>query len=153
MTGSVEEPQVSTLRLPGIGYLLQWRSDGFWRELNDVQHRDEAAGVFVPGEDEWAAWTGFAQPHARGGEWDGAAAWWMVYGELPGEQAPDVVLAAGTRPQVQVLGRVWACEWRAVAQPVTVHLQGQQFVLPFAEPANRGQRGAGKKRVTSRKRR
>ncbi len=132
------EPQVRTLLLPGIGYLLQWRSDGFWREVNDVQHRDEAAGVFVPGEHEWTAWTGFARPHARGGEWDGVAAWWMVYGELPGEQAPDVVLTAGTRPPVQVLGRVWACEWHAVAQPATVHLQGQQFVLPFAEPAYRG---------------
>ncbi|MFG1606695.1 hypothetical protein [Actinoplanes sp. NPDC049265] len=138
MTGSAGQPRVSTLRLPGVGYLLQWRSDGFWRELNDVQDRDEAAGMFLPGEDEWAAWTGVAQPYSRGGGWGGAAAWWMVYGELPGEQTPDVVLADGARPPAQVLGRVWACEWHAVARPATVHLQGRQFVLPFAEPAYRG---------------
>ena len=106
MTGSVREPQVSMLRLLGIGYLLQWRCEGFWRELDDVQHRDE---------DEWAGRTGFAQPHARGGEGYGAAAWWMVDGELPGERAPEVVLTAGTRPPVHVLGRLWACEWHDVA--------------------------------------
>ncbi|XVV12632.1 hypothetical protein ACQP2X_48975 [Actinoplanes sp. CA-131856] len=77
MTGSAGERRVSTLRLPGIGHLLQWRSDGFWRELGDVQHRDEAAGMFIPGEDEW----------------DGAATWWMVYGE----QVPDVVVAGRRR--------------------------------------------------------
>ncbi|XVU29042.1 hypothetical protein ACQPZJ_18850 [Actinoplanes sp. CA-054009] len=137
MTGSAREPQVSTLRLPGIGHLLQWRSDGFWRELNDLQHRDEAAGVFVPGEDDWAAWTGSPEPHGRGGDWDGAA-WWMLYGELPGEAPPEVVLESGPRPPVQVLGRLWACEWRAVAQPVTVHFPGRQFLLPFTKPAYRG---------------
>ncbi|MFF5085398.1 hypothetical protein ACFY36_50875 [Actinoplanes sp. NPDC000266] len=127
MTGSVGDPQISTLPLPGIGRLLQWRSDGFWRELSETERGDE---------DDWAVWTGTAQPHARGGDWDGAA-WWMVYGELPGEEAPDVVLTDGSRPPVRVLGRVWACEWHAVAQPVTVRLPGQQFVLPFTEPAYR----------------
>jgi hypothetical protein len=128
---------ITTLRLPGTGWLLQWRSDGFWRELNDSQHHAEQNGSQVPTEDEWARWSGFTQPHARGGDWGGVTTWWFIFGELPGSATPTVVLADGTRPPVLLLGRVWACEWRAVAQPVTVRVEGEQFDLPFAEPWSR----------------
>lgn len=113
---------ITTLRLPGIGWLLQWRSDGFWRELNESQHYAELNGSHVPTEDEWARWSGLAQPHARGGEWGGIATWWLVYGERPGSTTPSVVLADGTRPSLLLLGRLWACEWHAVAQSATVWL-------------------------------
>lgn len=125
---------ITTLRLPGSGWLLQWRSDGFWRELHESQHHAELDGSHVPAEDEWARWTGLTQPHARGGEWGGVATWWLVYGELPGSTAPSVVLADGTRPPVLLSGRLWACEWHAAAQPATVCVEGERFDLPFHEP-------------------
>jgi hypothetical protein len=136
VTGNADGREISTLRLPGVGHLLQWRSDGFWRELGANQHRDEIDGVFVPGDDEWVAWSGHTQPQARGGGGDGPATWRLVYGELPRDVdvTPGVVLEDGTRPPVHVLGRVWAGEWHAVAQPVTVRVAGQEFVLPFHEP-------------------
>ncbi|MBU2664512.1 hypothetical protein KOI35_13495 [Actinoplanes bogorensis] len=125
------------LELPGSGWWLQWREDGFWREINDAQRHDEAAGRHVPGEDEWVAWTGSRQPQSRGGDWGGAA-WWLLYGELPADgTAPRVELQDAAQPPVLVLGQVWACEWHAVAQPATVHIAGQQVVLPFAEPRYR----------------
>jgi hypothetical protein len=128
--------EISTLRLPGIGHRLQWREDGFWRELSDDQYRDEA---FPPADEEWVAWSGHVQPQARGGEWGGVSTWWLVYGELPraGPATPGVVLDDGTRPPVHVLGRVWAGEWQAVAQPVTVRVAEHRFVLPFREPMYR----------------
>lgn len=128
---------ITTLRLPGIGWLLQWRSDGFWRDLNDAQHHDELSGSHVPAEDDWVRWSGFAQPQGRGGEWGGVATWWLIYGELPGGATPSVVLADGTSPPVLRLGRVWACEWRTAAQPATVRVRGEQFELAFAEPQYR----------------
>lgn len=128
---------ITTLRLPGIGWLLQWRGDGFWRDLNDAQHHDELNGTHVPTQEDWVCWSGLAQPQARGGEWGGVATWWLIYGELPGSAAPSVVLADGTRPPVILLARVWACEWRAVAQPATVRVEGEQFNFVFAEPQYR----------------
>jgi hypothetical protein len=125
---------IVTLILPGSGWLLQWRSDGFWRELNDAQHRAELDGSHLPAENEWVRWSGFYQPQARGGDWDRGPTWWFVYGELPGRATPSVVLADGKRPPVLLLGRVWACEWLSEAQPATVHVEGKQFNLPFTEP-------------------
>ena len=134
MTDGSDAMDLTTLRLPGIGWLLQWRADGFWRELSDLQHQDELSGVQMAGEDEWVRWSGLPQPHARGGEWPGIPTWWLVYGELPGSAVPTVDLTDGTRPPVLVLGRVWACEWHAQAQPVIVGVEGEQFDLPFVEP-------------------
>ncbi|MEV4349143.1 hypothetical protein AB0J83_32195 [Actinoplanes sp. NPDC049596] len=129
---------VSEIELPGTGWWLQWRRDGSWRDLNDAQHRDEAAGLYAPADDDWAAWTGDPQPRARGGDWDGAPTWWLAYGELPADgEVVTVVLDDGTHPAVHVLGRVWACEWRAAAQPAIVHVADQTFVLPFTEPMYR----------------
>ncbi len=82
-------------------------------------------------------WSGLAQPQARGGAWGGITTWWLVYGEQPGSAVPTVVLADGTRPTVLQVGRMWACEWRAVAQPATVRVGGDQFDLEFAEPQYR----------------
>jgi hypothetical protein len=132
VTGGSDALDITTLRLPGIGWLLQWRGDGFWRELGDLQHQDELNGVHMAGEDEWVRWSGLPQPQTRGGAWSGIPAWWLVYGELPGSAAPTVDLTDGTRPPVLVLGRVWACEWRARAQPVTVRVEGEQFDLPLS---------------------
>jgi hypothetical protein len=50
--GSAAE-DITTLRLPGIGWLMQWRSDGCWRELNEIQHQHELDGLHIPDEDEW----------------------------------------------------------------------------------------------------
>jgi hypothetical protein len=134
VTGDSAAKDITTLRLPGIGWLLQWRRDGFWRELNEIQHQSEFDGSHVPERDEWVRWSGLLQPQARGGEWGGVATWWLIYGELPGSMTPSVVLADGTRPPVLLLGRLWACEWRAVAQMATVHVEGERFDLPFFEP-------------------
>lgn len=128
---------VTDLRLPGVGRVLQWRADGFWRELNDAQHRDEREGLFVPAGDEWVRWTGLHQPQAGGGGWDGTAAWWCVYGELPHGVRPEVVLAGRNRPEVLTVGRIWACEWFSPAQPATVRVGAGEFELPFAEPRYR----------------
>ena len=56
---------VTTLVLPESGWLLQWRSDGYWRELSGAQDRDEIAGIHIPPSWEWAAWTGLPNPHGR----------------------------------------------------------------------------------------
>ena len=126
---------IATLRLPGIGHLLQWRSDGSWRELSDLQHHDELDGSHVPAEDEWARWSGLTHPQGRGGDWGGVVTWWLLFGEVPGSATPSVTLADGTRPPVLRLGRLWACEWRSVAQPATVrHAGGERFDVPFTEP-------------------
>ncbi|MCU7729110.1 hypothetical protein ODJ79_35810 [Actinoplanes sp. KI2] len=125
---------IATLHLPGSGRLLQWRSDGCWRELNDAQHRAELDGSHLPAAEEWVRWSGLSRPQARGGGWDGGPAWWLVHGELPGRATPSVVLADGSRPPVRSLGRVWACEWFSPAQAATVRVAGEQFTLPFAEP-------------------
>jgi hypothetical protein len=74
------------------------------------------------------------------------ATWWMVHGELPRDTSavavsPSVVLGDKTRPSVHMLGNVWACEWFAVAQPVTVRVAEQEFVLPFLEPMYRRHSG------------
>lgn len=129
--------EVRTLELPGSGWLLQWRGDGCWRELTSAQYRDERAGSHVPVDDEWVRWTGTYHQQARGGGWDGTPAWWVLYGELPGDEAPSVVLADGHRPAVRVVGKVWAAEWRSVAQPATLHLAGVRYDFPFAEPRYR----------------
>ena len=142
-TDSSAAEGVTTLRLSGIGWLLQWRGDGFWRELSESQHAAELDGSHRPDEDEWVRWSGLSQPQARGGEWGGAVTWWLIYGEVPGRSTPTVVLADGSRPPVAVVGRLWACQWRAVAQPATVHVDGHQFDLPFAEPFYRRQRPEG----------
>jgi len=135
---SDDEKEVTTLRLPGINWLLQWRSDGFWRDLNDAQYRDELSGLHAPSGEEWVEWSGISQPQARGGEWGGTSTWWLIYGEVPaGSGTPSVALADGTRPPVLLLGRLWACEWRAVAQPATVRVGREQFHIPFAEPEYR----------------
>jgi hypothetical protein len=133
---------ITTLRLPGIGWLLQWRSDGCWRELDEIQHQDELDGLHIPDEDEWVRWSGHFQPQARGGGWGGVATWWLIYGELSGGTTPSGVLADGTRPPVLLLGRLWACEWRAVAQMATAHVEGERFDFPFFEPFYRRQRPA-----------
>jgi hypothetical protein len=126
---------VETLRMPGIGWLLQWRSDGFWRELSDAQNRAERDGVHVPAEDEWACWSASTSPRGRGGGWDGSAVWWLLYGELPDDATlAGVVLADGSRPPVLRLGKMWACEWESVAQPATVCVAGDRFDVPFTEP-------------------
>jgi len=130
-----DEPEISTVRLPGTGWVVQWRSDGYWRDLNDAQHRDEQSGVHLPAEEDWTRWSATLQPQARGGEWGGVTTWWLIHGELPEDgETPTVVLADGARPVVHLLGRVWACEWQAAAQPLTVHVGGRQFDLPFTEP-------------------
>ena len=113
MTGGPDALDITTLRLPGCGWVFQWRGDGFWRELSDLQHQDELNGVHMADEEEWVGWSGLPQPQARGGAWDGIPAWWLVYGELPAGTAPTVDVTDGTRPPVLVLGRVWACEWHA----------------------------------------
>ena len=125
---------VETLRLPGIGWLLQWRSDGCWRELSDAQNRAERDGAHAPASDEWARWSGSAQPQARGGGWDGTRVWWLLYGELPDDAAANVVLADGAQPPVLSLGQLWACEWESAAQAATVHVAGNKFDIPFTEP-------------------
>ena len=125
---------VETLVLPGSGWCLQWRADGYWRELGGDQLRDEHAGLHVPDDDDWVRWSGTYHQQARGGGWDGVPVWWVLSGELPDETAPDVVLADGRRPAPHTVGRVWACEWLSVAQPATLHLAGGRYHFPFAEP-------------------
>lgn len=131
---------ITTLRLPGSGWLLQWRGDGSWRHLDELQHQAEVEGSHRPDDDEWVRWSGAARPQARGGDWGGVATWWLIYGELPGHATPVVELADGTRPPVLRLERVWACEWHAVAQLATVHVEGERSELPFAEPFYRRKR-------------
>ncbi|MEV6350678.1 hypothetical protein [Actinoplanes sp. NPDC051851] len=128
---------VATLRLPGKGWLLQWRSDGFWRDLGDDQYRDERDGVHQPTENEWGRWTGVAPPTARGTGWDTGTGWWLLHGERPDTDLPYVELADGTRPPVAVLEGVWACEWHGIARPATVHVGREQFHIPFATPLRR----------------
>ncbi|GAA0561641.1 hypothetical protein GCM10010172_51060 [Paractinoplanes ferrugineus] len=125
---------VTTLRLPGFGWWLQWRGDGFWRDLGDVQFQAEQDGSHRPAEDDWIRWSGLARPQARGGEWGGVATWWLVFGEAPAGTTPAVTLADGTRPAVLRLGRLWAGEWCAVAQAVTIHVGQERFDPPFSEP-------------------
>ena len=57
--------EIETRKLPGFGWILQWRGDGFWRDLDYAQHEGPSA------EDEWVRWTGTARPQARGGDWGG----------------------------------------------------------------------------------
>lgn len=138
MVGDSAAGHVETLRLPRSGWLLQWRSDGLWRELNDAQYRAELDGSHLPAEDEWVRWSGTYQPQARGGgRWDGAPTWWFVFGELTGPATPSVVLADGKRPTVLLLGRVWACEWFSEAQSATLEVDGVQLRLPLGEPEYR----------------
>lgn len=137
MVGGSADGHIATLRLPGIGWLLQWRSDGFWRELNHAQYRAERDGSHLPAEDDWVRWSGTRRPQARGGDWGGTSSWWLVYGELPGAGTPSVVLADGTCPPVPRLGRVWACEWLSEAQAATVRVDGEQFDHSFTEPLYR----------------
>ena len=137
MVGGFADRHVESLRLPGTGRLLQWRDDGFWRDLNDAQHRDELSGAHVPADDEWVPWRGVRRPQAWGGDWGGAPAWWMVYGELPGDAVPSVVLADGTCPPVVRVGQVWACEWRSAAQAASVRVDGERFAFAFSEPPYR----------------
>ncbi|SNY43936.1 hypothetical protein [Paractinoplanes atraurantiacus] len=101
---------VQTLVLPKSGWVLQWRADGFWRDLSGLQYRDELDGRHRAAEDEWVRWSGTYHQQARGGRGP-EPAWWVTYGELTGDAAPSVVLADGRRPAVCVLGKVWACEW------------------------------------------
>ena len=131
---------ITSLWLPGIGWWLQWRSDDRWRDLPDVQYRDERAGVHVPVEDEWAPWTGHPQPQVRAGERDGTPAWSLLHGELPTLGDVTVVLADGTRPAVRTVGKVWGCEWHGLPQPATVHHGGVRIDLPVARPQRRWMR-------------
>ncbi|GAA3344763.1 hypothetical protein GCM10020358_49300 [Amorphoplanes nipponensis] len=127
--------EVQTLVLSASGWLLQWRSDGRWRELSDAQHESEVDGSQQPLEDEWVRWSGTFDRQAKGGaRWDGVATWWLLYGELPEDSTPIVVLADGQRPAVLQVGKVWACEWVSIAQPATLHLAGEQITFPFTEP-------------------
>ncbi|MEU4161698.1 hypothetical protein [Actinoplanes sp. NPDC026670] len=138
MAGRLTGGHVQTLHLPGSGWILQWRSDGFWRDLNSAQHRAELDGSHVPAEDEWVRWSGTYHQQARGGGRDTMPAWWLLYGELPGGTVPSVVLDDGRRPAVLTVGKVWASEWLSVPQTATLHLDGGQFLFPFTEPPSRG---------------
>ena len=134
MVGRPTGEHIQTLTLPGSGWFLQWRSDGFWRELNSAQHRAELDGAHVPAEDDWVRWSGTYHQQAKGGGWDGVPTWWLLYGELPANGTPSVVLDDGQRPAVLLVGKVWASEWLSAPQPATLHLDGRQFIFPFAEP-------------------
>jgi hypothetical protein len=128
--GGPTSENVETLVLPASGWLLQWRGDGFWRELSPALE-----GLHRPSVDGWVRWSGTYHRQARGGgRWDGVATWWLLYGELPEHATPSVVLADGQRPVVLRVGRVWACEWVTEAQPATLQLGGEQVTFPFTEP-------------------
>jgi hypothetical protein len=138
MVGGATHEHVQSLVLPGSGWLLQWRSDGFWREVDSAQHRAEVGGSHLPAEDDWVRWSGTFHQQAKGGGWDGRPTWWLIYGELPEHATPSVVLADGQRPSVVLLvGKVWACEWFSQPQPATLHMGGEQFAFAFAEPRYR----------------
>ncbi|MDX6254111.1 MAG: hypothetical protein QOJ11_445 [Frankiales bacterium] len=126
----VDEGQVETLVLPLSGWVFQWRHDGWWREVDPDQYRDELAGVFTSSGDEWVRWTGTVHRLARGG-WALHPRWQMVYDELPEGCTPRVVLDDGTVPPIIVVGQVWVCEWVSVPQPATVTVGAEQWVMPF----------------------
>jgi hypothetical protein len=115
---------VETLVMPLSGWVFQWRSDGWWRELSTDQHRDEAAGVRLV-----TAW---------------APTWWLVYGKLSDTGSPSVVLDDGRQPDVVTLGRLGISEWQSIPQAATVSVGESEWVVPFerrpAYPPSRGRR-------------
>ncbi|GAA4975592.1 hypothetical protein [Kineococcus glutinatus] len=134
------DPQeVQTLVLPASGWLLQWRSDACWREVQAEQYQAELDGMHQPMEEyEWVPWSGTYHPGGRGGgRWDGTATWWLLRGELPDGAWPEVVLADGQHPPILHVGKVWACEWVSPAQPATLRLGAEEHIAPFAEPLHR----------------
>lgn len=127
---TADGPSVETRFLPLSGWLFQWRADGYWRELNDKQHRAELAGGFVPGEDDWIRWTGSTQRMAKGG-WSLRPRWQLVYSELTPGAPPRVVLEDATEPPILQIGGVWMCEWVSTPRPVTVMVGSESWVVPF----------------------
>lgn len=123
-------PKVETLVLPLSGWVLQWRTDGWWREVQPAQFRAEQAGEAVP-DDDWVRWTGKLIRAAKGGSGSGAPRWWLIYDELPLAEEPHVLLGDGTGPPIVILGRIWACEWFSPGQQVTVTVGRERWVVPF----------------------
>jgi hypothetical protein len=121
---------VETLVLPLSHWVFQWRDDGFWREVDPAQYRDELDGVFTSNGDDWVRWTGTVHRLARGG-WSLQPRWRMVYSELTPGTTPRVVLADGTVPTIVLIGQVWVCEWVSVPQPARVTVGAEQWVVPF----------------------
>ena len=125
-------PEVETLVTPGFGWVFQWREDGWWRDLDRAQLREEEAGEYVADRDDWVRWTGTLPIcQGRGLSLDGRPRWFLVHGELPLTGAAHVRLRDGTEPAVMTLGRIWVCEWFSGTQDATVTVGEQTSVMPL----------------------
>ena len=125
---------VESLVLTGVGCVLQWRSDGSWRQVDVNQLADERSGRHVPTEDDWAAWTGLQDWQGRGARYDGRPGWFSAFGEVPPGAHVTVQLADGARPEVRHVGRLWGAQWFSVVQPVTVQVGAEVTTLAYRRP-------------------
>jgi hypothetical protein len=130
--------EVETLRLRLSGLIFQRRSDGRWRDLDQVQDADEEAGRFTPGPDDWHP-AGLAIDVGGRAEWgpgshDDEEAWWLLYGD--NRRGPvEVRLADGRTPPIIRFGPLWICEWTSRTQPAVVSLNGDSFMFFHRVPA------------------
>ena len=125
-------PGIDTLVTPGFGWVFQWREDGWWRDLDREQLRDEEAGGYVAEQDDRVRWTGTLPVClGRGLSLDDRPRWFLVHGELLLTGAAHVRLRDGTEPAVLTLGRIWVCEWFSSTQDATVTVGGRASVMPF----------------------
>ena len=125
--------RVVTLTMQFGWWRLQWCEDGRWRQVDTNQMEAEATGQLTPSEDDWSVWNGddsvFGRAEVPEGRDD--PSWWLLYGELPLVGAVRVWSRDGTLLPVRVIGRVWACEWQSLKQPVTVEIGNRRVVHEF----------------------
>lgn len=134
-TGGASDSTVQTLHLPMSGLRLQWRSDGFFREVLAGQWAQEESGEWIPAREEWVAATGPSyqmRMERRPGD-PPEPTWILLYGERAAEAMVSVRLADGSTPRVHVLGQVWGCEWIGLYQQATVSVGGEDWTTPPIE--------------------
>lgn len=134
---------ISAIVLPGSGWIFEWRSDGWWRELGSDQRRDEASGKLTPGPDEWVRWSG-EQHHQFLRRIDPSGRPWIVaYEETSPDHAEKAqITGAASAHMISLGGHLLICEWIDEGQPVTISHAGQRWVAHIhPHDANRKEPG------------
>jgi hypothetical protein len=130
----VAELRIDTLTTQFGRWRLQWREDGRWRQVDANQSAAEEVGEYTSEDGDWSIWTGAADGvtgRAEVPEGRDEPTWWLLYGELPAVGEVRVRSRDGTELPVRTVGRVWACEWHSLKEPVTVQIGDLRRVHEF----------------------
>lgn len=147
---------VSRITMPLSGRSFWWRSDGYLATMSAAELAEWDAGRLGaddPEPDQWGPWQGpsigtSVEFEAIPGDRPDPT-WWLVWGEVYPGDVVECWLADNTDVAVTRLGCLWIAEYRSIAQPLFVSINGEvddvpahrgSFLPPPAHPFRRSAR-------------